>query len=220
MKKLALLGSTGSIGTQALDVVRCIQKEGEHAVKVEALAAHSNIRLLEEQIREFKPQAVAVFDLEAASKLRAAVRDLNVKVYSGMEGLCALTELESVDIVLNSVVGMVGLKPTLTALEAKKQMALANKETLVAGGSLVMKTAKENGIEILPVDSEHSAIFQCLQGMYKKCDLNKIILTASGGPFFGKKSRGASAYPPRRRLKTPELGHGCEGHHRQLHAHE
>ena len=188
MKKLALLGSTGSIGTQALDVVRCIQKEGEHAVKVEALAAHSNIRLLEEQIREFKPQAVAVFDLEAASKLRAAVRDLNVKVYSGMEGLCALTELESVDIVLNSVVGMVGLKPTLTALEAKKQMALANKETLVAGGSLVMKTAKENGIEILPVDSEHSAIFQCLQGMYKKCDLNKIILTASGGPFFGKKA--------------------------------
>ena len=187
MKKLALLGSTGSIGTQALDVVRCIQKEGEHAVKVEALAAHSNIRLLEEQIREFKPQAVAVFDLEAASKLRAAVRDLDVKVYSGMEGLCALTELESVDIVLNSVVGMVGLKPTLTALEAKKQMALANKETLVAGGSLVIKTAKESGIEILPVDSEHSAIFQCLQGMYKKCDLNKIILTASGGPFFGKK---------------------------------
>ena len=129
MKKLALLGSTGSIGTQALDVVRCIQKEGEHAVKVEALAAHSNIRLLEEQIREFKPQAVAVFDLEAASKLRAAVRDLDVKVYSGMEGLCALTELESIDIVLNSVVGMVGLKPTLTALKAKKQMALANKET-------------------------------------------------------------------------------------------
>ena len=122
MKKLALLGSTGSIGTQALDVVRCIQKEGEHAVKVEALAAHSNIRLLEEQIREFKPQAVAVFDLEAASKLRAAVRDLDVKVYSGMEGLCALTELESVDIVLNSVVGMVGLKPTLTALEAKNRI--------------------------------------------------------------------------------------------------
>ena len=201
MKKLALLGSTGSIGTQALDVVRCIQKEGEHAVKVEALAAHSNIRLLEEQIREFKPQAVAVFDLEAASKLRAAVRDLDVKVYSGMEGLCALTELESVDIVLNSVVGMVGLKPTLTALEAKKQMALANKETLVAGGSLVMKTAKENGIEILPVDSEHSAIFQCLQGMHKKCDLNKIILTASGGPFFGKK------FEEMRGKKAGELQH-------------
>ena len=210
MKKLALLGSTGSIGTQALDVVRCIQKEGEHAVKVEALAAHSNIRLLEEQIREFKPQAVAVFDLEAASKLRAAVRDLNVKVYSGMEGLCALTELESVDIVLNSVVGMVGLKPTLTALEAKKQMALANKETLVAGGSLVMKTAKENGIEILPVDSEHSAIFQCLQGMYKKCDLNKIILTASGGPFFGKKAGELQHIRPADAFKHPNWDMGAK----------
>ena len=210
MKKLALLGSTGSIGTQALDVVRCIQKEGEHAVKVEALAAHSNIRLLEEQIREFKPQAVAVFDLEAASKLRAAVRDLNVKVYSGMEGLCALTELESVDIVLNSVVGMVGLKPTLTALEAKKQMALAHKETLVAGGSLVMKTAKENGIEILPVDSEHSAIFQCLQGMYKKCDLNKIILTASGGPFFGKKAGELQHIRPADALKHPNWDMGAK----------
>ena len=210
MKKLALLGSTGSIGTQALDVVRCIQKEGEHAVKVEALAAHSNIRLLEEQIREFKPQAVAVFDLEAASKLRAAIRDLDVKVYSGMEGLCALTELESVDIVLNSVVGMVGLKPTLTALEAKKQMALANKETLVAGGSLVMKTAKENGIEILPVDSEHSAIFQCLQGMYKKCDLNKIILTASGGPFFGKKAGELQHIRPADALKHPNWDMGAK----------
>lgn len=210
MKKLALLGSTGSIGTQALDVVRCIQKEGEHVVKVEALAAHSNIRLLEAQIREFKPQAVAVFDLEAASKLRAAVRDLNVKVYSGMEGLCALTELESVDIVLNSVVGMVGLKPTLTALEAKKQMALANKETLVAGGSLVMKTAKENGIEILPVDSEHSAIFQCLQGMYKKCDLNKIILTASGGPFFGKKAGELQHIRPADALKHPNWDMGAK----------
>ena len=210
MKKLALLGSTGSIGTQALDVVRCIQKEGKHAVKVEALAAHSNIRLLEEQIREFKPQAVAVFDLEAASKLRAAVRDLDVKVYSGMEGLCALTELESVDIVLNSVVGMVGLKPTLTALEAKKQMALANKETLVAGGSLVMKTAKENGIEILPVDSEHSAIFQCLQGMYKKCDLNKIILTASGGPFFGKKAGELQHIRPADALKHPNWDMGAK----------
>lgn len=210
MKKLALLGSTGSIGTQALDVVRCIQKEGEHAVKVEALAAHSNIRLLEAQIREFKPQAVAVFDLEAASKLRAAVRDLNVKVYSGMEGLCALTELESVDIVLNSVVGMVGLEPTLTALEAKKQMALANKETLVAGGSLVMTTAKENGIEILPVDSEHSAIFQCLQGMYKKCDLNKIILTASGGPFFGKKAGELQHIRPADALKHPNWDMGAK----------
>ena len=209
MKKLALLGSTGSIGTQALDVVRCIQKEGEHAVKVEALAAHSNIRLLEEQIREFKPQAVAVFDLEAASKLRAAVRDLNVKVYSGMEGLCALTELESVDIVLNSVVGMVGLKPTLTALEAKKQMALANKETLVAGGSLVMKTAKENGIEILPVDSEHSAIFQCLSG---ECEnpVEKILLTASGGPFRTKTMEELAVVTKVQALKHPNWSMGAK----------
>ena len=127
-----------------------------------------------------------------------------------MEGLCALTELESVDIVLNSVVGMVGLKPTLTALEAKKQMALANKETLVAGGSLVMKTAKENGIEILPVDSEHSAIFQCLQGMYKKCNLNNIILTASGGPFFGKKAGELQHIRPADALKHPNWDMGAK----------
>lgn len=210
MKKLSLLGSTGSIGTQALDVVRCIQGEGEHAVQVAALAAHSNIRLLEEQIREFKPQAVAVFDLQAASALRAAVRDLDVKVYGGMEGLCALAELESADIVLNSVVGMVGLQPTLTALKAKKQVALANKETLVAGGALVMQTAKENGIEILPVDSEHSAIFQCLQGMHTKSDLNRIILTASGGPFFGKTRAELSGVKPADALKHPNWDMGAK----------
>lgn len=210
MKKLSLLGSTGSIGTQALDVVRCIQGEGEYAVQVVALAAHSNIRLLEEQIREFKPQAVAVFDLQAASALRAAVRDLNVKVYGGMDGLCALAGLEGADIVLNSVVGMVGLQPTLTALKAKKQIALANKETLVAGGALVMQTAKENGIEILPVDSEHSAIFQCLQGMHTKSDLNRIILTASGGPFFGKTRAELSGVKPADALKHPNWDMGAK----------
>ena len=210
MKKLSLLGSTGSIGTQALDVVRCIQGEGEHAVQIAALAAHSNIRLLEEQIREFKPQAVAVFDLQAASALRAAVRDLDVKVYGGMDGLCALAELQSADIVLNSVVGMVGLQPTLTALKAKKQVALANKETLVAGGALVMQTAKENGIEILPVDSEHSAIFQCLQGMHTKSDLNRIILTASGGPFFGKTRAELSGVKPADALKHPNWDMGAK----------
>lgn len=210
MKKLSLLGSTGSIGTQALDVVRCIQGEGEHAVQVAALAAHSNIRLLEEQIREFKPQAVAVFDLQAASALRAAVRDLDVKVYGGMKGLCALAELQSADVVLNSVVGMVGLQPTLTALKAKKQVALANKETLVAGGALVMQTAKENGIEILPVDSEHSAIFQCLQGMHTKSNLNRIILTASGGPFFGKTRAELSGVKPADALKHPNWDMGAK----------
>lgn len=162
MKKLSLLGSTGSIGTQALDVVRGLRGT-DGAVEVAALAAHSNIGLLETQIREFKPQAVAVFDLQAAEALRAAVRDLGVRVYGGMEGLCALAALEGADVVLNSVVGMVGLEPTLAALKAKKQLALANKETLVAGGALVMQAAAENGVEILPVDSEHSAIFQCLR---------------------------------------------------------
>ena len=210
MKKLSLLGSTGSIGTQALDVVRCIKNEGEHAVQVAALAAHSNIRLLEEQIREFKPQAVAVFDLEAAKALKIAVQDTGVKVYSGMEGLCALAELEETDIVLNSVVGMVGLQPTLTAIRAKKEVALANKETLVAGGSLVMQAAKENGIEILPVDSEHSAIFQCLQGMHTKEDLKKIILTASGGPFFGKTKKDLEHVRPADALKHPNWDMGAK----------
>lgn len=210
MKKLSLLGSTGSIGTQALDVVRCIQKEGEHAVQVAALAAHSNIRLLEAQIREFKPQAVAVFDLEAASALRAAVRDLDVRVYGGMDGLCAMASLEEADIVLNSVVGMVGLRPTLAALRAKKQLALANKETLVAGGALVMRTARENNIEILPVDSEHSAIFQCLQSMHTKSDLERIILTASGGPFFGKDREALRKVRPADALKHPNWDMGAK----------
>ena len=210
MKKLALLGSTGSIGTQALDVVRCIQKEGDGAVEVTALAAHSNIRLLEAQIREFKPQAVAVFDLQAAEQLRAAVRDCDVRVYSGMEGLCALAALEEADIVLNSVVGMVGLEPTLAALRAKKQLALANKETLVAGGALVMQAAKENGVEILPVDSEHSAIFQCLQGMHTKSDLSRVILTASGGPFFGRDRDALRDVRPADALKHPNWDMGAK----------
>ena len=210
MKNLSLLGSTGSIGTQALDVVRCIQNEGEHAVKVTALAAHSNIKLLEEQIREFKPHAAAVFDLEKARQLKIAVADLDVKILSGMEGLCALAEQEEADIVLNSVVGMVGLTPTLTALKAKKEVALANKETLVAGGELVMRTAKENSIEILPVDSEHSAIFQCLQGMHKKEDLKRIILTASGGPFFGRTKAELEKVKPADALKHPNWDMGAK----------
>ena len=204
MKKIAILGSTGSIGTQTLDVAR-----KNEDLRVVAVSAGKSVEKLEEQIREFKPQAVAVFDLEAASKLRAAVRDLDVKVYSGMEGLCALTELESVDIVLNSVVGMVGLKPTLTALEAKKQMALANKETLVAGGSLVMKTAKESGIEILPVDSEHSAIFQCLAGEWEN-PVEKILLTASGGPFRTKTMEELAVVTKAQALKHPNWSMGAK----------
>ncbi len=210
MKKLTILGSTGSIGTQALDVVRCLSGAGEDAVEVTALAAHSNIRLLEEQIRAFRPKYAAVYDESAAEKLRAAVRDLPVTVYSGMEGLCALTELAEADTVLNSVVGMVGLVPTLSAIRAGKTVALANKETLVAGGSLVMRAAKEKGVSILPVDSEHSAIFQCLQGMHRKEDLKKIILTASGGPFFGKTREALQNIRPADALKHPNWNMGAK----------
>ncbi len=179
-KKLSILGSTGSIGCQTLDVVRGM------GMKVVALAAHRNITLLEKQIREFMPQLVAVFDLEAARQLQIAVKDLPVKVVSGMEGLCFAATAEHADLVLNAVVGMVGLRPTLAAVEAKKDVALANKETLVAGGALVMKAAEKNGVRIIPVDSEHSAIFQCLYGCTDHKQLKRIILTASGGPCFGK----------------------------------
>lgn len=173
------MGSTGSIGTQTLDVARRLH------VKVCALAANRNVRLLEEQIREFRPALAVVFDESAAKELKAAVADLPVRIAAGMEGLCEAASLSEADLVCNSVVGLVGLRPTLAAVRAKKDVALANKETLVAGGSVVMKAAKEEGVRILPVDSEHSAVFQCLQGCPEKKSLKRIILTASGGPFFG-----------------------------------
>ena len=190
MKTLTILGSTGSIGTQALDVV------AKRGWRVAALAAHSNAKLLEEQIRQFHPATVALFDETAARDLRDRVRDLDVTVLSGMDGLCTLAQLPKADVVLNAVVGMVGLLPTLQALRAGHDVALANKETLVAGGELVMQTAREHGARLLPVDSEHSAIFQCLQATAKgawappqpsaSLGLSRVILTASGGPFFGK----------------------------------
>ncbi len=179
-KNLAILGSTGSIGCQALEVVRQL------GLRVCGLAAHRNTGLLETQIREFRPQAVAVFDLDAAKSLRVSIADLPVKVLSGMDGLCEIAALPSADLVLNSVVGMVGLQPTLAAIDARKTIALANKETLVAGGALVMDQAHRKGVSILPVDSEHSAIFQCLQGCQNAKEVRRVILTASGGPFFGK----------------------------------
>ena len=179
-KKLSLLGSTGSIGTQSLDVA------GSAGFEVVCLAAYSNAKLLEAQARQFKPALVALVDETAANDLKVRLADTNIRVLSGMGGVCECAAFEGADTVLNSVVGMAGLAPTLAAIEAKKTIALANKETLVAGGALVMRLAKENGVKILPVDSEHSAIFQCLQGMHDEKELKSILLTASGGPFYGK----------------------------------
>ncbi|MBE6864658.1 MAG: 1-deoxy-D-xylulose-5-phosphate reductoisomerase [Ruminococcus flavefaciens] len=178
-KTVSILGSTGSIGTQALEVCE------KHGLKITALAANSSVKLLAEQARKFSPEYVCIFNAEKYADLCAELAGTNVKILSGMEGLCDIAALPQTDIVLNSVVGMVGLLPTLTAIDAGKDIALANKETLVAGGELVMSAAAAKGVKIYPVDSEHSAIFQCLQGN-KRSQLSKVILTASGGPFFGK----------------------------------
>lgn len=203
-RSISILGSTGSIGTQTLDIVRGLN------LHVCALAAHSNTSLLENQIREFKPQLVAVFDLNAAKNLRLSISDTSVKVVQGMDGLCEAATMAEADVILNSVVGMVGLQPTLAAVQAKKDVALANKETLVAGGTLVMQAAKENGVKILPVDSEHSAVFQCLQGCPDKKALNRIILTASGGPFFGKNRSELQQVTPEQALKHPNWNMGAK----------
>ncbi len=180
MKGIALLGSTGSIGTQSLDVCRM------HGYRVVCLTANRRVDLMETQIREFRPDLVSMMDPVAADDLRTRVADTGTKVLSGMDGLIECATYAGADTVLNAVVGMVGLQPTLAAIQAKKTLALANKETLVAGGHLVTNTAKAYGVDILPVDSEHSAIFQCLQGSPEKGAVKKLILTASGGPFFGK----------------------------------
>ncbi len=181
MKKISILGSTGSIGTQTLEVVR-EQKD----IQVLGLAAGSNIIMLEAQIREFRPKLVAVWDEQKAAILAKKVENLGVVVVSGMEGLEQVATIQEVEIVVTAVVGMIGIKPTIAAIEAGKDIALANKETLVTAGHLIMPLAKKHNVAILPVDSEHSAIFQCLRGNEAK-DLHKILLTASGGPFRGKK---------------------------------
>lgn len=179
MNNITVLGSTGSIGTQALIVAR------EHNIKIQALSSNTNTKLLEEQAREFKPQLVCIFNDEHYNTMKLALGDTDIKVVCGMDGLLEIASMENIDMMLNSVVGMVGLQPTLKAIESKTDIALANKETLVAGGELVINAAKKHGARLLPVDSEHSAIFQCLQGN-KREQVNKIILTASGGPFYGK----------------------------------
>lgn len=181
MKTIAVLGSTGSIGTQTLEVV-----SEQRDLQVAALAAGSNIRLLEEQIRRFHPKVAAVWEEEAAKELAASVKDLPVRIVSGMDGLIEISTLSQVEILVTAIVGMIGILPTIEAIKAGKDIALANKETLVTAGHLIMPLAREKGVRILPVDSEHSAIFQCLNGEGKS-NVSKILLTASGGPFRGKK---------------------------------
>ncbi len=203
-ENISILGSTGSIGTQALKV--CEQLD----IKVSALTANSNVDLLEEQVRKFKPKLAVMGTEEKAKELRIRLADTDTKVLVGLDGLCEAAAVDEADTVLTSVVGMIGLKPTLTAINAKKNIALANKETLVTGGSLVMKSAKENGVKIYPVDSEHSAIFQCLQGCPDKKMLRRLILTASGGPFFGKKYEDLKTVTVEQALKHPNWSMGAK----------
>lgn len=181
MKQIAILGSTGSIGTQTLEVVR----ENED-IQVLAMAAGNNITLLEQQIREFHPKLVAVWSEEKEKELRDRIKDTKTEVMWGMDGLIAVSVYKDVEILVTAIVGMIGIRPTIEAIKAGKHIALANKETLVTAGHIIMPLAKEYGVSILPVDSEHSAIFQSLQGNEHK-SIHKILLTASGGPFRGKK---------------------------------
>lgn len=202
MKTIAILGSTGSIGTQTLEVVRENQD-----IRVAALAAGNNIALLEQQIREFAPKTAAVWTEEKAKELRERVKDLPVKIVSGMDGLLEISVLEETDILVTAIVGMIGIRPTIAAICAGKDIALANKETLVTAGHIIMPLAKEHHVSILPVDSEHSAIFQSLQGNEKN-SIKKILLTASGGPFRGRKREELANIQVEDALKHPnwEMG--------------
>ena len=182
MKKIGILGSTGSIGTQTLEVVRAYSDD----LKVTVLAAGTNVALMEAQMREFKPEVVVMWSKEAAEDLRIKTSDLKIPVLCGMEGLLEVSVWENMDVLVTALVGMIGIRPTIAAIKAGKDIALANKETLVTAGHIIMPLAKEYGISILPVDSEHSAIFQSMQGE-KRSQVSKILLTASGGPFRGKK---------------------------------
>ena len=202
MKKIVLLGSTGSIGTQTLDVCRA------HGLGVRALYANTNTQLLERQAREFSPEYVCVNDEASYADIKARLADTPIKVLSGVEGLCELARLDSYRCV-NAVVGMVGLEPTLAAAEAGRSIALANKETLVAGGRLVKQAVKRFGAELLPIDSEHSAIFQCLMGAMGNRPA-KLILTASGGPFFGKTADELENVTREQALKHPNWSMGAK----------
>ena len=189
MKRIIILGSTGSIGTQTADVVRdnnrrAIEKGEEAPLKIVGLAANKNSDMIEKQVREFGVKYVAMYDEKAAADLKERLKDTDAIVYSGMDGLNELAAMSDYDVLVTAIVGMIGIRPTITAIKNKKDIALANKETLVTAGHIIMPLAKENGVKILPVDSEHSAIFQSLQG--NPADrIKRILLTASGGPFRG-----------------------------------
>ncbi|MCM1145194.1 MAG: 1-deoxy-D-xylulose-5-phosphate reductoisomerase [Blautia sp.] len=202
MKKIAILGSTGSIGTQTLEIVR------NHAdLQVVALAAGSNVDLMEAQIREFHPKKAAMWSEKAAADLADRVADMGVHIVSGMEGLLEISTMEDMEVLVTAIVGMIGIKPTIAAIQQKKTIALANKETLVTAGHIIMPLAKQCGVSILPVDSEHSAIFQSMQGE-KKERIEKIILTASGGPFRGKKKEELAGMTIEDALKHPNWSMG------------
>ena len=202
IKKISVLGSTGSIGTQTLEIARYNQD-----IRITALAAGSNVELLEKQVREFHPKIACLCKEEAARELKSRIRDLDVKVVSGMEGLIEAACEPEAQIVVTAVVGMIGIRPTIAAMEAGKDIALANKETLVTAGHIIMPLAKEKGVKILPVDSEHSAIFQCLQGAGEN-RIHKILLTASGGPFRGRTRKELAGVQPEDALKHPNWSMG------------
>lgn len=203
IKNISILGSTGSIGTQALEVVEDLGN-----INIYALSANTRIDLLEQQIRKYKPIVAAVMDTGKAQELRYRIKDTNTRVVAGLEGFVEIASLPQVDMVLTSVVGVVGLIPTLEAIRAKKDIALANKETLVTAGEMIMKEAKKQKVAIIPVDSEHSAIFQCLQQKADACQVKRIILTASGGPFLGKKLNELENVTPEQALKHPNWNMG------------
>lgn len=202
MKKVAILGSTGSIGTQTLEIART---NGD--LEITALAAGSNVERLEAQVREFRPSLAAVWAEEKAKELKSRIRDLDVRVVTGMEGLIEVAEQPESGILVTAIVGMIGIRPTIAAMKAGKDIALANKETLVTAGHIIMPLAEECGVRILPVDSEHSAIFQCLNGE-NRCELHKILLTASGGPFRGKKKEELREVQVEDALKHPNWSMG------------
>ena len=204
MKKIAILGSTGSIGTQTLEIVR-----ENPDLKVVALAAGSNVKLLEEQIREFKPKLVSLQSEEACEDLKARIADLQVEVVPGMEGLIRIAEMEESEILVTAIVGMIGIRPTIAAIKKKKDIALANKETLVTAGHIIMPLAAQMGVSVLPVDSEHSAIFQSMQGENKE-RISKLLITASGGPFRGKTKEELTNIQVEDALKHPNWSMGSK----------